>query len=255
MTDAERIYDRITATLERERAGLLHPDFPLEVIERRSSLARRMPLHVTASYAAQIVADRDGLAILKLIRFGDPQLAEVASIFGTAFDLADKLGCAFRVEPPNAQTLSYYADFVDVDREGAYFLVYDPTVTDALDRFRPELSFADPFPSCELPGLGRVRVGPFATTLDLSAGCADPTAVISRLSEEYSVVMVSAPSREDVEALYAFFAGRDELVVGRPFAYFGAHINRERIATFRRFAERHPVRLRLLIDGRFYDCP
>ncbi len=250
---AEAIYARLREVLTAERAGLLHPEFPIDVVARRFRLARRLPFYVTDNYVGQLAAGPEGLGILKLMRFGEVRAAEIIAFFARAVRLGALIGHRPRVEDPTSRTLPYYREVDEVVGEGAYFFVHDPAVRDPLDDFDPERSWADPFGSEVVPGLGHLSVGLFSTTVHLAPGCVDPMPVLARLAARNAVVTVSSRSREDVAALHRALAARSDLVVGRPDAYYACRVIPERLASYARFAERHPVRMRLLVEGRFHE--
>ena len=251
--DAEAVYAGLRSAFRRERAALLHPEFPLEVIDRRFDLVRRCPLYVTDNYVGQMFADRDGISLTKFARLGAERINEVIAFFATAVRLGAESGHPARMEDPNSQTLAFYQGCVEVLGEGAYFLIYNPAAQDPLDSFDPVRSYADPFPSETVAGLCEIRVGLFATQVHVAVDCADPIAALSRLSRCTQVLSVSSRRKDDIDALWRFFAARDDLVTGRPDTYYSCRILTEQLASYARFAQRHPASMRLLVDGRFYD--
>lgn len=159
--DTDSIYRQLSACFEKNRATLLHPAYPIDVLRQRTArYLRHMPFYYTNNYVMNIGVNPRGVWPRNCIRIGERHREDLGKLFGEVVRLADlhRLPVAGEcIDFPWSRAGTMIGEciragneeewrnrrFVNVLGSGNFFLVLNPGADDLLDHFSKEESFLD----------------------------------------------------------------------------------------------------------------
>ncbi|MCK5687920.1 hypothetical protein KAI87_01560 [Myxococcota bacterium] len=250
------IYEAISQGFREQRHGLLHPDYPEDLLNKRlEHYLSQMPFLYTGNYVWRMILRKGHLVFDDLLNIGKTSHRELIATSGHAFYSYGTLGLPYTL---SSYDPDLHEHFAKVSAHEEVFLVLNEDAKDPWDDYstlhcgveaRRRLTKL----RAQLPASVELGSDPFIAWLYFEEPRDDIFEIAKSVSENFRALLITTVATSHTQKLYAQFQESDAHLGRLLTSYVREDPHTEVFRRYVRSAKRRSVKIHLLLGGKLHD--